>query len=480
MNNDDEENMNNNDDEDMNNDDQENMNNDDQENMNNNDEEDMNNDDEENMNNNDDEDMNNDEEDMNNDDEENMNNDDEENMNNNDEENMNDDDQQNMNNNDEENMNASTLENQTTDSQEDYTNMNKQNQNVETTTSYMYKDNEFTTDVDDYETTYSDNSNIKIEEKEYIEYVYEEEMYDEGYYDETAYNGKVYGMNYNTYEDMYDNEDENDKDSTFFNTPEITTDTSVVENDIVTESESETPSEGFFKKMKDEVLVIASEMFSPKEDNNDINENIQTTSAEYLTSTEEFEEVQTTMKTTTDKFSETELPPEFIRTNKLSSCNFGVNEDDFYPMGSNNQDFEIYFMREKKTMKYYSFYNSDDEYSVMVKSVSLNGKKPMKMAKVEVFTFNLFNDDSCFVTRDQTNVSNCEPQVIEANRPKRRLKGSIIIENEFKQCTFVIGVKVFMENGNIFGQKLRPYHMINSDEIMNKKAFFIIKPAENN
>lgn len=75
----------------------------------------------------------------------------------------------------------------------------------------------------------------------------------------------------------------------------------------------------------------------------------------------------------------------------------------------------------------------------MVKSVSLNGKKPMKMAKVEVFTFNLFNDDSCFVTRDQTNVSNCEPQVIEANRPKRRLKGSIIIENEFKQCTFVIG-----------------------------------------
>merc|ERR1712168_168391 len=186
---------------------------------------------------------------------------------------------------------------------------------------------------------------------------------------------------------MKQNEDENN--STVFNTPEVNSNTSTLnydEDNIHQETESELSSE-----VVDEIYEVASEMYLQEENdsyvnenendvNEYVNENFQTTSADYLTNPEEF----TTTATETEKVSETEVAKlSMNKTDENSSCYFEEDENYSYEMGTNNIDFEIYFMRQKKTMKDFSFYNSDDEFSIMVKSVSLNGKKPVKMAKVK-------------------------------------------------------------------------------------------------
>jgi len=417
----------------------------------------------------------------------------------------------------------------------DYSNQKSLNNNVETTTSYIH--NDFTTHVE------SNNSEESIEkefnENMFVEYVYDEDIYDEDLYDEDmdgedsyedsyvedsnekesyeedsieedsneedsneedsnekdsneadsneadsneedSNEGESYDGVYTT-EKMMQNEDENN--STVFNTPEVNSNTSTLnydEDNIHQETESELSSE-----VVDEIYENASEMYLQEENdsyvnenendvNEYVNENFQTTSADYLTNPEEF----TTTATETEKVSETEVAKlSMNKTDENSSCYFEEDENYSYEMGTNNIDFEIYFMRQKKTMKDFSFYNSDDEFSIMVKSVSLNGKKPVKMAKVEVYTFNLFQDGSCYLPED-TVVSKCEPQIIEASRAKRRLKGSIKLENQFTQCNFVIRVRVITEDGNTFYQKLTWNDMKNSRQIVEKKSFFLIKPAE--
>merc|ERR1712183_221260 len=381
-----------------------------------------------------------------------------------------------------------------------YPNQKSLNNNVETTTSYTHTD--FTTHA---ESNHSDESIEKeFNEDMYIEYVYDEDLYDEDSYDENSYDEDSYGENSydensydkNSYdEDSYDNvyttekmkqnEDENKNNSTVFNTSDVNSKTSTSKYDTVismnktTHIQQETESE-LSSDVVDEMYEIASEMYLQEENDSYVDENFQTTSADYLTNTEEFslEENLTTIATETEKVSETEVAKLLMnKTNETSSCYFEEDEHDSYEMGTNNTDFEIYFMREKKTMKDFSFYNSDDEFSIMVKSVSLNGKKPVKMAKVEVYTFNLFQDGSCYLTEDAV-VSRCEPQIIEANRAKRRLKGSIKLENEFTQCNLVIRVRVFTEDGNNYYQKLTWNDMKNSEQIVEKKSFFLIKPAE--
>merc|ERR1712119_239729 len=331
------------------------------------------------------------------------------------------------------------------------------------------------------ENSYDEDSNYEDSNDEDSN---DENSYDEDSNDEDSNDQDSYDNVYTT-EKMKQNEDENKNNSTVFNTSDVNSKTNTSKYDTVismnktTHIQQETESE-LSSDVVDEMYEIASEMYLQEENDSYVDENFQTTSADYLTNTEEFnlEENLTTIATETEKVSETEVAKLLMnKTNETSSCYFEEDEHDSYEMGTNNIDFEIYFMREKKTMKDFSFYNSDDEFSIMVKSVSLNGKKPVKMAKVEVYTFNLFQDGSCYLTEDAV-VSRCEPQIIEANRAKRRLKGSIKLENEFTQCNFVIRVRVFTEDGNNYYQKLTWNDMKNSEQIVEKKSFFLIKPAE--
>merc|ERR1712142_1037774 len=151
--------------------------------------------------------------------------------------------------------------------------------------------------------------------------------------EEESYDG-VY-----TTEKMMQNEDENN--STVFNTPEVNSNTSTLnydEDNIHQETESELSSE------------VVDEIYE-NDVNEYVNENFQTTSADYLTNPEEF----TTTATETEKVSETEVAKLSInKTDENSSCYFEEDENYSYEMGTNNIDFEIYFMRQKKTMKDFS------------------------------------------------------------------------------------------------------------------------------